>query len=226
MTPRTDTLADVVTQYHAKYLKTPKFTDDDLRAEPELMDMALEYLAAYEGDFQFLTDLRAKSRGNLSNPQARGVLNTMLADKRRRDNPLEDLPTTGIVLNGYYLPPGHPELQVLPWRTGGERMLRIYNSEAGEWEGFATISTTNTYKLWGKMNSPYLRDLAQVFFTIDDTTRQLWGKAWSDLHNSCQLCARQPPTDPLGLCDSCGTGKWATDIIRDVPSDIVRETTL
>lgn len=59
-----------------------KYTDADVT--PDLFDTAHEYALAYEGDFAYMVDMKAKAtNGGLSFSQARGVLNCMLAEARR-----------------------------------------------------------------------------------------------------------------------------------------------
>lgn len=68
----------------------------------DLVDAAEEYLAAYTGDFGFLTDLRRRGRP-LSDGQAKGVLNCWRAEVRRAARqataPTEPLPE---VREGHY----------------------------------------------------------------------------------------------------------------------------
>jgi hypothetical protein len=57
--------------------------------------MTEDYAAAYEGDFEFMVEMKkiARQRGYLSMKQAAGVLNVLLADARRNAKRLGDLPS-------------------------------------------------------------------------------------------------------------------------------------
>ena len=67
---RRNQIVQSVVEFHTEYGSGPKFTDTDVQSEPDLIDAALEYLSLYTGTFAFLTDLKQKSRGNLSISQA------------------------------------------------------------------------------------------------------------------------------------------------------------
>ncbi len=215
MNERYDELVDTVALYHEKFVRTDKFTDEDVVNEPELVDYALEYLALYEGDFAYILDLKSRSRGSLSTGQARGVLNTMLAEKKRADHPIVRLPIMGLLSNGFYLMPGHPELEVRPWRETGERMLRVHNTAENRWDAFLTIFPDQTYQIWGRTNTEYLRELAGRFFAATNKDRTLWQEEWSLMSGKCYLDGTNPRTEPTGLCEKCATGQWAQGVVAE-----------
>lgn len=59
-----------------------RYTDRDVRENPELMEAALQFVSGYGGDFEFLVAARqsAAEAGSLPVPFARGVLNCMRTD--------------------------------------------------------------------------------------------------------------------------------------------------
>jgi hypothetical protein len=59
-----------------------RFTDRDVREDPDLASVAYEFVYNYGGDFDFLVQARnyAQQHGRLSVTQARGVLNCMRSD--------------------------------------------------------------------------------------------------------------------------------------------------
>jgi len=61
-----------------------KYTDRDVRENPEFFDYAVDYLRQYEGEFAFLVDckMRVASGWDLSVGMVRGVLNCMRNDPR------------------------------------------------------------------------------------------------------------------------------------------------
>jgi hypothetical protein len=212
MNEREADLLLLVSQYHDKYIEgEKKFKDEHIQADPELIDLALEYLTVYTGTFEFITDIRERSRGSLSVSQARGVLNTMLAEHRRKEHPLESISFSGIVGNGYYLLPGEAELEVKSWRDDGTRLLRIL--EQGRWTAFASINPDYSYRIWGKENTDARRAIAQTFFGADVLLRQKWAEGWSDLTGKCYIDGNNP-SSANGLCEVCASGQWATQVIH------------
>lgn len=61
-----------------------KYTDRDVRENPQYYDMVVEYLEQYQGEFEFLVSckMRVSSGIDLSVGMVRGVLNCMRADPR------------------------------------------------------------------------------------------------------------------------------------------------
>lgn len=61
-----------------------KYTDRDVRENPEFYGMVVNYLTAYEGEFPFLIDckMRLAQDYDLSTGMVRGVLNCMRVDPR------------------------------------------------------------------------------------------------------------------------------------------------
>lgn len=73
-----------------------KFTDQHVRANPELWRRAVQYLDEYTGDFEFLVKARRvlAQGGKLRTPVVRGILNCMRYDVDVQDLPEPDeLPT-------------------------------------------------------------------------------------------------------------------------------------
>ena len=65
-----------------------RYTDYDVRANPNLRALAFDYLRQYNGQFQFLNECKAVlESGRLSDQQVRGVLNSMLADPKVTNMP-------------------------------------------------------------------------------------------------------------------------------------------
>lgn len=66
-----------------------RYTDRDVRENPLLAELAGQYLEAYQGEFPFLADCKARLAvdGKLSTPLVRGVLNCMRADARVQGMP-------------------------------------------------------------------------------------------------------------------------------------------
>lgn len=216
---RCETLVNSVYEYHSQNIHTEKFTDQDISAEPNLIDAAVEYLSIYEGNFQFLLDIKNKSRGNLSVSQARGVLNTMLAEKRRKQHPLGDKPITGIVSNGFYKPHSLPTIEVKHWREDGTRLIRYFNTVTKQWDAFASINPDHTYRIWGKFNTDFVNSVAERFFQANTKERTGWQEEWSLHEGLCYLCGIRERTEPTGMCEECATGAWARGVVTEHNKD-------
>jgi hypothetical protein len=68
---------------------TLKYTDRDVRENPDFENIAIEYLMNYEGEFAFLIDckMRIASGMGLSIGMVRGILNCMRVDPRAPELP-------------------------------------------------------------------------------------------------------------------------------------------
>lgn len=71
-----------------------KYTDRDVRENPNFIDMAEEYLKQYQGEFEFLIDckMRLAQGTELSTGMIRGVLNCMRVDPRVKSQLPEPMP--------------------------------------------------------------------------------------------------------------------------------------
>jgi hypothetical protein len=70
-------------------LSEVKYTDEDVRRNPNLWGAAVEFLADYQGEFPFLRDCKARVEADipLTVGMIRGVLNCMRVNPRVRDLP-------------------------------------------------------------------------------------------------------------------------------------------
>lgn len=66
-----------------------RFTEQNVEANPRLHDAAVAYLQVYQGTFDFLISVQRyfAEYGEISNAQAKGVLNCLLAEVRRQKSP-------------------------------------------------------------------------------------------------------------------------------------------
>lgn len=66
-----------------------KYTDRDVRENPDFYGAAVNYLVEYEGEFQFLIDckMRVASGMDLTTGMVRGILNCMRVDPRVKNLP-------------------------------------------------------------------------------------------------------------------------------------------
>jgi hypothetical protein len=201
---RAKELVEIIGQYHKDNISTEKFTDDDVRAEPGLTDLALEWMAGYTGNSSFILDLRSKSGGALSVAQTRGVLNTMLAGTRHKEGDRYNIPYTGIIFNGYYLPDNYPAMQVRGWINDDKRrMLTYLDPYSSKWVGFASIEEDGTYSIWAKQDSVKIREYCQLFFDADLDTRKQWHTNFAELTGLCALCNTHPHAEGGNYCEAC-----------------------
>ena len=105
-------------------------------------------------------------------------------------------------------------LDVRPWRDDGTRMIRMFNPSSNHWDAFASINPTSTYRIWGRTNSEHIRSTATAFFGASTDTRTAWSLAWAARTGKCYSCGNLPALDN-GMCENCGTGAWATTVIRE-----------
>jgi hypothetical protein len=61
-----------------------KYTERDVRDNPELEELAVEYVEQYSGEFEFLIDMKMRlaQRYALTTPMVKGILNCMRHDPR------------------------------------------------------------------------------------------------------------------------------------------------
>lgn len=90
-----------------------KYTDRDVRENPDFYLTAVHYLSEYQGDFQFLIDckMRVEHGSDLSVGMVRGVLNCMRVDPR-----VQNLPEP--------LPPEEFDADVIPMRDSYRKPIR------------------------------------------------------------------------------------------------------
>lgn len=77
-----------------------KYTDRDVRGNPDLVEMAVEYVEAYDGEFEYLIDMKMRLAQNydLTTPMIRGILNCMRHDPRVTGLPTPVPPEEGTVI--------------------------------------------------------------------------------------------------------------------------------
>lgn len=136
-----------------------KFTDRDVRENPALSGLVYSYLSAYQGEFEPLVDAQIQmSRGPLTVPVVRKVLNCMRADERYVFPPL--LPSVR--------QPERAQSNVVPIRPAQRKMmldlpatlkagyLHLPTGYVHRVHKYATIRWERSDKTW-KQPPPWLR---------------------------------------------------------------------
>ena len=183
------TEADVVELIKAK---GGKFDPSDMT--PALVAFAQEWLAEYDGDFEFLLDVRSKTaKRGLSAGQAKGVCNCIRASYNRGefgDKPAKAAaPETGLDLTSL-----HSAFYAIP---GDESRLkiRVNAPTKGKWVGWVFVDDGAAYGYANKYGSQkpgafYRGDIAEkLAIIVADPEAAL--KAYGDITGKCGHCNRQ-----------------------------------
>jgi len=101
-----------------------KFTDSQVT--PELREAGLAYLATYEGDFNYLVDLKRRNPAQLSVGQIRGILNCIRAQVLRE----RDAGEQAVVADGRYAIIMANKL----------RFFRVNTPTEGRWSNFTFVN--------------------------------------------------------------------------------------
>lgn len=200
----------------AKVASGQKF--DFTEVTPALVAVAERWLAAYQGNFAFLLDVKRSTRGGrLSVGQAKGVLNCLLADIRRNPAPVAaqdaasastvaDLPGGSQVAvsgsrevrDGYY---------TITLEDGSHVTLRVKTAKSGKYQGVGLLigsQNTSDYLGIGSLNGTrfsFWRDVdatqhvrtrqaLAVLLESDDEARLAAGKAFAQESGCCYVCNR------------------------------------
>ena len=192
-----------------------KFTDDDLRSQPELENYALAYLREYRGTFSFMLDMLGDYRqyGGLSLPKVRGVLNCLRAEI------LRDQKQSGLDPSDYFNAPSfdaegnfiNPEPEPAPepdagvsagryctinHQTGERHFYQVDRPQEGRWAGYIFLRELHTHHPNGDRSIRDKEERLLVLDTIAEDSESLarYGKETG----KCGVCHRTL-TDPLSV---------------------------
>lgn len=161
-----------------------KFEVSDL--DPELIALAYEYMDTYEGESEFVNDIRAKvGDGDLYDNQIRGLLNTAMADARREKGMIGFARTVnGFPSEGTYRVPldgEEYELRVKEWATKGDGTLvvsiRTDADPKNPWLGVAAIDPEGQFSVWRDYRDDIIETVVRSFLEADAPTQQGWALA-------------------------------------------------
>lgn len=183
-----------------------RFADSHISAEPDLRDVALEYLSLWEGNLEFMNDLKKKG-DNLSIGQIRGILNVALAQVRERPPRIPSSPVNGIALRGYYLMPNNgPTIVIRRWQEDGTSIIGYEDPISKRVEAFGSIAPGGAeYMIWGRYRSnEQIKLIADDFLTIaSGKERGEMAQAYRDLTGKCANCGEQEAATDGRLCNAC-----------------------
>jgi hypothetical protein len=179
---------NAVEQIRARALAGSKF--DASEVTPVLREVALKWLAAYTGDFDFLCDLKAKAaRYTLSDGQVKGVLNCLLAQVRK--DAQAPAPSARITEAGFY-------------RTQDGQIVKVQESQAGRL--YAKVLTQVDTDEWSFEYVPGAMRLVTPADKLSLEDAQAFGK----LYGWCCCCGRRLTNEEsieLGIGPICRS-KW------------------
>jgi hypothetical protein len=183
-----------------------KFTDADLTAD--LVFLATEYASKYEGNFDFMLDMRATAgtrQGGLSWGQARGVLNCIRADVLR--GKVKSTSTATVTQDGMYRDPDTGDIfkvQVAVHGSGNLYAKRLVELDEPKVMKTKTVSHEFVYE------PGLLRRIKPEWrMTLEEA------KAWGALYGTCCVCGAtltKEASIAAGIGPVCSEkGFWDTD---------------
>lgn len=184
---------------------------------PQLRQAARQYAAEYSGDFSFMVEMRAQVIGGnflLSDGQAKGVLNVLMADARRRIEQRASKVHEPEVITHKYLanvPDGRyrvtlvdgDHLAVRIALAGKDSKLagaRIVSTRSGgdEWMGVAHISSNGSFKVWRSAHGALGDRVSNAIEILDQAKDQdgwlIHGLAFAQHGRQCFYCGRDLDT--------------------------------
>jgi hypothetical protein len=197
-----------------------KFEREDMN--PLLRQAAVAYAANYEGDFPYMVEMRAAVTatisGNgayLSDGQAKGVLNCLMADARRRlaDRPaarVEAAVVTSPVLTR--VPDGRYRVTLVDGQHLAVRIERVAKDSklpqgtrvistrinGDDWLGMAAITPEGAFKLWRAAQGDLRDRISNAVEILDQAeTQDGWliaGLAFAQEGSQCFFCGRDLDT--------------------------------
>jgi hypothetical protein len=188
-----------------------------------LRQAAQEYALLYQGDFEFMVDMRNRMAGGayfMSDGQAKGVLNLLMADARRRMErrapktetaPLQSTDKTARVVLAD-VPDGRFRVTLADGSHLAIRIARVdKDSKLGEgsrvistringddWMGMAHVSPQGAFKLWRSAAGELRARISNAVEILDTAeTQDGWliaGLAFAQEGSQCFFCGRDLDT--------------------------------
>jgi hypothetical protein len=209
-----------------------KFEASDLT--PELRQAARMYAATYEGDFPYMLEMRDQATSGVmffSDNQSKGILNSLMADARRRLSEKVELAspppaatagvptnsTLSIVPDGRYrvtLPDGdHLALKLAfagkDSKFAGKRIVST-RINGDEWMGVGHISPADEFRLWRSCSGDLRRRVSEAVKVLDQAKAQdewlVAGLAFAQEGSHCFRCGLpldRPESLLVGYGETC-----------------------
>jgi hypothetical protein len=199
---------------------TEKFSDFHVSEEPELKDIALEYLGNYSGTLDFMNDLKGRAP-NLSLAQIRGVLNVAISAVRERGGRVPPQPINGLALRGYYIMPNNgPTIVIRKWRDDGTSVIGYEDPISKKVEAFGSISPGGAeFSLWGRYSrNEAIKIIADDFLIqADSGERTNMQATYAAVTNKCAHCGENPNVAGAKYCNQCVEKMYGEPIPEEEP---------
>jgi hypothetical protein len=191
-----------------------KFEASDMT--PELRQAAHLYASTYEGDFDYMAQMREQANGGVmffSDSQSKGILNCLMADAKRRMAQRLDTPRAPVrnhvflkdVPDGRYrvtLADGdHLALKLhiagQDSKFAGSRIV-LTRINGDEWMGVAHITADGEFRLWRSTTGSLRSRVTDAVQVLDQAkTQDEWlvaGLAFAQEGSQCFICGRDLDT--------------------------------
>jgi len=200
-----------------------KFEATDVAANKWLLRVATDYAEAADETFGFMADMRqaAGSRWGLSNAQAKGVLNTLMARQTPRA-PKGGAEAGPALPNAKDVPSGRfrvsladgastaIRLDSAAWaqdKPKGTRCIAIRTAEG--WTNLGFVEINGEIKLWAR-GRPHLARLAPALLTVaegvSDGTWLIYALSYAQEGRECSFCGLDldaPESLKVGYGETC-----------------------
>lgn len=214
--PTTDQRAAMNAAYKIGTALGRKFEASDA-TNPVLFQAAMAFAQTYHGTFEYMTDMRSNaSVGFLTANQAKGVLNCLMAEARRRVQAKPAATTAPVaktdyasVLDGFYTvvfdaanPADRLTLQIEKWagfrdkQTNQERddvrSVRFLSGPDNEADYmFAAAITGDSVLFQGRSFGPRVQQALGILVQASGADRAVMGAAYAFESSRCWRCNRQ-----------------------------------
>lgn len=214
-TPEEQQLLDTIWQYWEAFAQGDiKWKFDVMDMDDELHSLAYEYLRRYDGDFEYLVDLKSKGQVPSLN-QAKGILNTAVAGIKREKGLAGKRRVVDFVPNnGFYRTlKDEMYMRIADWKKAeaGTRVISILTDVKPKmkWQGVAAIRPDLSYSVWNNFRGTEVEERVSELLA-SDADLEAMQIGFAKALNRCATCGKTltVPTDKFnGRCASCGTTK-------------------
>lgn len=212
-TPEEAALLESIWQYWEAFAQgDTRWKFDVMDMDDELHALAVEYLRRYDGDFEYLVDLKGKGQLPSLN-QAKGILNTAVAGIKRDKGMLgkrrvvEYPPAVGF----YRTLKDEMYMRVAEWKKAEEGTLVVSIltdvKPKMKWQGVAAIRPDKSYSVWQAFRNGEVEERVYELLA-PDADLEAMQVGFASALNRCCSCGKTltvPPDKFNGRCQKCGT---------------------
>lgn len=227
-TPAQQTVVDTIWQYWQAFARGDmRWKFEVMDVDEELHQLAAAYLKDYEGDFEYLVDLKAKTGMNhMSLSQAKGVLNTAVAGVKREKGLIGKRRTVKAMPDDGFFGTLQDEMyfRIAGWAKAeaGTKVLSILTEVKPKmkWQGVAAVRPDLSYSVWGDYRDTEIEERVKELLA-DDADLAAMQVAFAKALNRCSTCGKTL-TSPLdtngGKCPKHGSAAAPTSPEPPVPN--------